>query len=210
MNIIKVKRKQKNFTIIDNAIFDDMRLNFTDKGLLAQMLSKPDDWKISTKQIAKAGRVGIDAIRASFNRLIECGYMIRTKKKDINGHFYTEYFIYEMPLHKREPKEKLGRIYQIKCVPSNTVYIGQTIQKGDRRFSNHWSNLNKDQHVNKSLQNDWNQYGSEAFVAGILETRVPESLLLDRETYHIMKRKGPIYNVLPEPLQSDLVGTATY
>lgn len=102
MNIIKLKQKQRNFTIIDNAIFDDSRLRFHERGLLTQLLSKPEDWKVSTKNLAKMGGVGLDAVRMMINRLIECGYIVRTKVKDQKGHFHTEYMVYEVPLHHSE------------------------------------------------------------------------------------------------------------
>jgi len=44
MAIVRAKRKT-NFTIIGNTGLKDKRLSLKAKGLLAYMLSLPDDWK---------------------------------------------------------------------------------------------------------------------------------------------------------------------
>ena len=50
MAIIRSNRKT-NYTVIDNRVFADHRLSFAAMGLLGYLLSKPDNWTISTAQL---------------------------------------------------------------------------------------------------------------------------------------------------------------
>jgi len=55
-------------------------------------------------------------------------------------------------------------IYIIKNTVSQRVYVGQTGGSFEKRWSQHTCALNKNNHVNKVLQDDWNAFGSDAFV----------------------------------------------
>lgn len=49
-------------------------LSFKARGLLIYLLSKPQDWRVSSKQLAKASPQGITAIRSAMKELVACGY----------------------------------------------------------------------------------------------------------------------------------------
>lgn len=59
-------------------------------------------------------------------------------------------------------------IYQIKNLINDKVYVGKST-KTNVRWSAHKYLLKLNQHYNKQLQEDWNQYGSENFEFSILE-----------------------------------------
>ena len=54
-------------------------------------------------------------------------------------------------------------IYQIRNIINNKIYIGST-KNFPNRWRNHKSDLNRNKHGNKYLQNAWNKYGNESFV----------------------------------------------
>lgn len=59
-------------------------------------------------------------------------------------------------------------IYRIVNLQNNKTYIGQTIERFQRRFWHHRWCLENKQHHNKFLQNDYNNFGSDNFVFEVL------------------------------------------
>jgi hypothetical protein len=72
--IIRREKRTKNFTVIDNDIINDPRLDWRDLGLLVYLLSKPDKWEICTAHLIKVRKSGRDAIYTSLKVLCDCGY----------------------------------------------------------------------------------------------------------------------------------------
>lgn len=46
------RKRTKNFTVINNAIFDDDHLSPESLGVLAHLLSRPNDWSVSLRQLS--------------------------------------------------------------------------------------------------------------------------------------------------------------
>ena len=87
MAIIRSKRTN-NFSIVDNDILDDKRLTFKARGLLAYMLSKPDDWRFYTTELAKhSQKDGRDSIDSALKEMEKFGYLKRTQKRSSSGRF---------------------------------------------------------------------------------------------------------------------------
>lgn len=92
------RHKETNFTCIDNHLFNDKTLSMKAKGLLAQILSLPDDWKYSVNGLASLFSDGRDAVNGAINELIKHGYITRTKIVNELGTFDGyRYDIYEKP-----------------------------------------------------------------------------------------------------------------
>ena len=98
MAIIRSKR-DRNFSIIDNDLIDNSSLSFKARGLLIYMLSKPDDWKFYTTELAKhSSKEGIAAIRTALEEIEKAGYLIRQKKRKNNGKFDgTDWELVDIP-----------------------------------------------------------------------------------------------------------------
>lgn len=60
-------------------------------------------------------------------------------------------------------------IYKLECTKNGKVYIGKTICP-QRRKKNHLNALRGGRHPVKLMQDDFNQYGEDAFVFTVLET----------------------------------------
>lgn len=87
--------KRDRYTTLDNALLNDERLSFKARGLLAWLLSKPNDWTVNSEFIATVGPDGRDAIRTGLKELEAAGYIRRTKTRAADGTFVTECVIYE-------------------------------------------------------------------------------------------------------------------
>lgn len=97
------RHKEKNYTCIANDLFNDNTLSMKAKGLLAQILSLPENWKYSVNGLASLFSDGRDAVNGAINELIEHGYIVRTKTVNEAGLFNGyAYDIYEKPQTENE------------------------------------------------------------------------------------------------------------
>ena len=70
-------------------------------------------------------------------------------------------------------------IYQIRCIPTDKIYIGSTVNLRSR-WGRHQRSLRQGKHANSHLQNAWDRYGEAAFEFSVLEY-VDKAALLDAE-----------------------------
>jgi len=98
MPIFRV-HKQNNYTTIDNNIFKNKELSWKATGLIATMLSLPDDWDFSINGLAILKKDKETVIRTGLKELENLGYLKRTKIKNNKGRIIDwEYDIYECPV----------------------------------------------------------------------------------------------------------------
>jgi len=95
--IVRSPRPESHFTIIANDILRNHRLTLRARGLLALLLSYPDNWKTSSTNLAKVCPEGRDAIRNALTELEENGYLKRQKRQDEAGRWITEAYVYDTP-----------------------------------------------------------------------------------------------------------------
>lgn len=98
--IIRGPRPQGHFTILRNVVLRDERLSFRARGILACVLSRPDDWRTTSETLAKqsGGREGRDAIRSALKELEMAGYLRRYKVNDkVTGQITTVTYIFDEP-----------------------------------------------------------------------------------------------------------------
>lgn len=86
-------------------------------------------------------------------------------------------------------------IYKIVNTINNKIYIGSA-KNIKKRWSAHKSDLNKNKHHSRYLQNAWNKYGKDSFIFEIVEELIDLSLLIDKEQYYI-NSLNPVYNCCP-------------
>jgi len=82
-------------------------------------------------------------------------------------------------------------IYKISCLQDSRVYIGSS-NNIKRRWSEHVRDLNKGNHRNYKLQDDWDAYGDESFIFEVLEET--ENLIV-REQLYLDKVLDNCYNL---------------
>lgn len=71
--IIRVKRQQGGFTIIPNEVLRS-KMSLRAKGLLCMILSNVDEWVVTKAWVSQHCTDGREALRASFDELVELGY----------------------------------------------------------------------------------------------------------------------------------------
>lgn len=76
-------------------------------------------------------------------------------------------------------------IYKIKCIPSNKIYIGQSIDVNSR-LNTHLNDLKNNNHCNTEMQDDFNTYGAVNFEFKVIASCEPE-VLNCLEKYYIEK-----------------------
>ena len=79
------KRKKTGFTQISNSMLEDDRLSWKAKGLLAYMLSRPNNWKINKSDLYKRATEGRDAMTNGLEELKNYGYLHIYPNKKENG-----------------------------------------------------------------------------------------------------------------------------
>lgn len=100
--IIRVKKKD-NFVVLDKAFLNNTELSWKAKGILAFMLSKPDNWIFYLEEVMKHSTDGKDSFRAGINELKNYGYMQRIRTRNSKGHIDWETVVYERP-HTDKPQ----------------------------------------------------------------------------------------------------------
>ena len=101
--IIRVVRHETNFTVIDNACLRDCTLSFKATGLLAYLLSMPDEWTPRRDQLSEVKTDGVASIRAALKELTDAGYLVRKVERLPDGRTVTISEIHERPVAGNQP-----------------------------------------------------------------------------------------------------------
>lgn len=97
MTIIRGPQPRENFQILPNATARDKRLSFRARGLLAFMLSYPENWNFNRDWIAaQTDGEGVTAVRTALQELEKAGYLYR-RRVQVNGRFEWVQKIYRTP-----------------------------------------------------------------------------------------------------------------
>ncbi|MFB7907821.1 hypothetical protein ACFC1T_15425 [Kitasatospora sp. NPDC056076] len=87
----------RNFTVLPNAVLQYRRLSYTARGLLADLLSRPDDWREDGRHMADSSPQGRGAVRKALKELTEAGYYRVEKIRMPDGTIITETHVYDTP-----------------------------------------------------------------------------------------------------------------
>ena len=97
MSIIRSPRLESNFSVMSNAVIRDSRLSYRARGVLLEILSRPDNWRVSGDSLARSGKEGRDAILTALKELRDCGYIRMVKIRKEDGTFETTNYVYDSP-----------------------------------------------------------------------------------------------------------------
>lgn len=93
----------KNYVVMNKTGLEDKNLSFKAKGLLAYLLSKPDNWKVNINHLAKIGPDGKTSVESGLKELEENKYLYRIKKRNKEGKFEWESIVSEIPRKSPQP-----------------------------------------------------------------------------------------------------------
>ncbi len=109
MPIIRAEKHEKNYTIIMNDIFKEKNLSIKAKGLLALVISLPDDWKFSKKGLSVLSKDKESSIETALKELEKQFYLTRERIRE-KGKYNTVYTFYEVPFcKKKSSREEISR-----------------------------------------------------------------------------------------------------
>lgn len=90
-------RHARGFTVLPNAILQDRRLSYTARGLLADLLSRPDGWSEDSRRMADSSPQGRLAVAKALRELAALGYYRVIKTRRTDGTFVSEAHVYDTP-----------------------------------------------------------------------------------------------------------------
>ena len=101
------EKKERDYTVLDNAFLKDAGLSWKAKGLFAYILSLPEDWKIHLSELETHATDGRDSLRTAVKELKERGYLVSEQTKNADGTFGATIFkIIERPEKAKEEKKQ--------------------------------------------------------------------------------------------------------
>lgn len=90
--------KTTEYTVVANHALNNLKLSLRAKGLWAFIMTKPDNWNITSRGLASQLKEGKDGVLAAMKELEDAGYLVRGRQKQVNGRFITmESILYEKP-----------------------------------------------------------------------------------------------------------------
>lgn len=104
MSVLRIRKKQNNFVILDKTCLNDEKLSWAAKGLHAYLMSLPDNWKVRVSDLKERAKNGRDAVRGLLFELEQAGYIQKsTCRDDASGRFGgIEYLVLVIPTPKEQ------------------------------------------------------------------------------------------------------------
>ena len=87
----------RNFTVLPNCMLQCRRLSYTARGLLADLLSRPDGWREDGRHMADTSTQGRGTIRKALKELTDAGFYRVEKIRMPDGTIRTETHVYDTP-----------------------------------------------------------------------------------------------------------------
>lgn len=96
--IIKIQKRDNPYVQIDKECINDKRLSWKAKGILAYLLSKPDNWQVYLTDLKKQSIDGTRSVSSGMKELEKYHYIEKGKRRNKKGRFEGwEYLVYEQP-----------------------------------------------------------------------------------------------------------------
>lgn len=90
--------KSENFVVLDKGFLNNTEISWQAKGLLAYMLSLPNDWIFNISDLANRSKNGRDATRNILKELQGAGYIQKEQARSQTGKFAQSVFlVFETP-----------------------------------------------------------------------------------------------------------------
>lgn len=97
VSIIRAPRPEAGYTVIRDDVLRDDRLSYRARGILAVILSRPDNWRTDSVGLCRTGTEGREAIRSALRELEGAGYIVRQRLQDERGRWRQVALVYDTP-----------------------------------------------------------------------------------------------------------------
>ncbi|MFJ8438058.1 hypothetical protein [Kitasatospora griseola] len=87
----------RHYTVLPNAMLQYRQLSYTARGLLADLLSRPDGWREDGRHMADTSPQGRGAIRKALKELTAAGFYRVEKIRMPDGRIVSEAHVYDSP-----------------------------------------------------------------------------------------------------------------
>lgn len=109
MSIIRARR-ERNYSVISNSVYQDNLLSFQAMGMLSYILSKPDNWSVSPSHLetvtkGTGKKTGRDGVYSILKELKSVGFV--TTKKHSDGR--TDYIVSDHPSQQKPDTDKTDK-----------------------------------------------------------------------------------------------------
>ena len=108
-----VKNKDNPYVMINKKGIQDPSLSWAAKGLLAYLLSLPDDWKIYVKELVNHTSAGRDHTYTVIRELLRSGYMEKVEYRYKGRVLALNYNVFEVPIDVTNHDNTKARIVKI-------------------------------------------------------------------------------------------------
>lgn len=85
------------FTVLPNALLQDRRLTYTARGILCDLLSRPDGWQEDGKRMADSSPQGRMAVGRALRELADAGYYKVVRIQQADGTWISEAHVWDAP-----------------------------------------------------------------------------------------------------------------
>ena len=97
-----IKNAENPFVMIDRRPIENNSLTWKAKGILAYLLSRPDNWIVRLRDLVNRSPDGVHAVRSALKELRAAGHLSTREIRDENGQFLRyELEVYEFLLPSR-------------------------------------------------------------------------------------------------------------
>lgn len=100
--IVRVE-KNGNYTVMNRTALNDKRLSWKAKGIIAYMLSMPDDWVFYMEELMTHSTDGKTSFQNGMKELKGCGYVERRPVREGQRIRTWETIIHEVPINSLQP-----------------------------------------------------------------------------------------------------------
>lgn len=152
MSIVRVNKQTGRFLVASAEVFEDQGLSFGARGLMAYLLTKPNNWEVRRDHLVSSSPAGRVKIQRMINELKDAGYMRRFQENDPKtGLFVTVTDVYEMKaLNPDYRKTDVKPSSNGTAPPLETPTYGGTTETeatkpdhGDIVVRSHWHHIDK-------------------------------------------------------------------
>ncbi|MEO4053401.1 DnaD domain protein [Solibacillus sp. CAU 1738] len=102
MGIVRVA-KNSNYVVMNRTALNDKRLSWKAKGIMAYLLSMPDDWVFYMEELQTHATDGKASFQSGFKELKDSGYVERKPIREGQRIKEWETIVHEVPMNSLEP-----------------------------------------------------------------------------------------------------------